>query len=295
MPDIIAYHVTERGGTDSLSQDVITEKHVIVTDVPVSIEFIARHRRTPKLNTEHTAHPGFWYDSVSPKQVKPVVWEIDVHATTFQFPEIPESPLDEAASISLDSEIFSEPTLFDYKGRPIVTTAGEWIADVNVERCHWVYKVTKNVGSDPEWLDDYGAAINSDSVRLRGRVRKPNTLMLRRISLSPYTKKNRVSFSTLSFELHYRPEGWIHRKWNRGTLQLIEFKTPEGKKAWRQEKILAGNPSQPVSEPVALGKNGRIVPGVLDPNGDTPLDVSKLIVLKIQTQLDKPFAKLPLT
>jgi hypothetical protein len=295
MPEIVGYHVTERSGNDSqTTEDTIQEKIVIVVSEPVSMEWIARHPRTPKLNTQHRMHPGFYFETITPKQISALAWELDTRCTTFQFPDMPESPLNEPAEISIDSNEITEPTLFDYKLRPITTTAGEWLADVTVERCHWVYKVSKNVGSDPAWLDDYGAAINSDPVRLRGRVRPKHSLMLRRLSMTPYTTKNKVSFSRLSFELHYRPELWIQQKWNMGTIQLVEFTTAENKKAWRQEKILSGSPAAPIDKPVPIGKDGKVIPGALNPSGDQPFDVSKLISLPVQTQVDRSFRVLPL-
>lgn len=294
MPKIIQYAVTEHGGTDSNAEDSLTEKHVVVTDEPVSIEWISRHPDTPKLNTEYRRHPGFWFDSITPKRTAKLVWEIDVHATTYQAQQIPESPLDEPARITLDSEVISEPTLFDHKGNPCTTTAGEWLAGITTERATWVYKVSKNVGSDPAWLDDYACAINSDAIRIRGRIRAAKTLMLRRLSMSEYQIKNRVSFSILSFELHFRPETWVQEKWNAGTLELFPTEIA-GKKVWQQRPIMTtGEVPRRVENPVPLDRRGKIIPGVLDPSGEIPLDTSKLLKLKFQTQLEKPFRILPL-
>ena len=281
--------MTERGGSQVLGAESIRETHVIVTDKIVSLEWIARHQRTPKINQEHPKHPGFWVSNCDPTQKGPRHWELSVISTVWQPTEIPDNPLDEPADISIDAELIEEPTFFDYKKRPMVTTAGELIPGLTVVRTAFVYRVAKKLGADPVWMDTYGGALNSDAVRIRGRLREPKTLMLRRLSLGPYTKKNKISYTDCQFELHWRQEGWIQRVWNKGTLQLVEFKTASGAKAYRQERILSGNPAQPIEEPTWLTQAGKVVENVLNPSGDIPVDPAKLVILSFQTQVDLPF------
>lgn len=291
MAKILRYARTEQGASHSADDSILNEVHTIVTDEPVGYEWIVLHPDTPKLHTEYKRHPGFYFRTVNPTRRKKLVWEITVTASRFQLPKIQESPLDEPAKISRDSQEISEPTLFDHKRRPITTTAGEWIDGVFVERSRWVYRVRKNVGSDPAWLDDYGCAINSDAVRIRGRLLQPLTLMFRRGQMSDYDIKNGVSFSVLSFELHYRPETWVQEKWNAGTVEAVQDKET---KKYRQQPILIGYPPQRTDKPVFLDKKGAVIPGALDPSGETPFDLSKLHKLKIQTQKALPFRVLPL-
>ena len=291
MARIIQYAITEQAATHSAEDSVINEVHTVVTDAPVSYEWVMSHRDTPKLHTQYARHPGFWFRSVNPTRRKKLVWEISVMASRFQPPKIENSPLDEPAKISRDSQEISEPTLFDYKRRPCTTTAGEWLDGVYVERARWVYRVRKNVGSDPAWLDDYACAINSDAIRIRGRLLAPKTLMFRRAQMSDYEIKNGISFSVLSFELHYKPETWIQQKWNAGTVEAVFDKQT---KQYRQQPILIGFPPQRTDKPVLIDKMGAVIPGALDPTGDTPFDLSKLHTLHIQTQKDLPFRVLPL-
>lgn len=297
MARLIAYHVNERAAADDRSGvERLSQKHTAVTDVPVSETWIARAAQTPKKNLPVSGQPGFFWDAVNRKQVAPLIWEIDCSASRFELPATTGSPLVEAARISIDSELISEPTLADYKGRPLMNRAGEFIAGQTAERPLLVYRVVKNLGQDPLWLDDYPGAVNRDPVRLRGRVRRPGSLMLRRLSLSEYQTIDRTSFTTCSFELHYDPRGWIKRLLNVGTLQLVEFQTEAGRKAYRQERIMAGKPLQPVENPVPLDNRGRVIDGVLDPEGDSPVDVSKLVVLEFDVQPLQTFTGvLPLT
>ena len=291
MATILKYARTEQGANHSADDSILNEVHTIITSEPVSYEWIVSHPDTPKLHSEYKRHPGFYFRTINPTRRKKLVWEIAVTASRFQLPKVQDSPLDEPAKISRDSQEISEPTLFDYKGRPITTTAGEWIDGVFVERSRWIYRVRKNVGSDPAWLDDYGCAINSDAIRIRGRLLKPLTLMFRRGQMSDYDIKNGISFSVLSFELHYRPETWIQKKWNAGTVEAVQDKDT---KKYRQQPILIGFPPQRTDKPVFLDRKGAVIPGALDPSGETPFDLSKLHPLSIQTQIALPFRVLPL-
>jgi hypothetical protein len=296
MVQILQYAVVEHQGEDSNADDSITEKHVVITSEPVTLEWISRHQRTPKLNTEYLSHPGFWFDSIRPRRVGKLEWHIDIRASRFSFPPRPDDPLEQPADIVLDSELLTEPTLFDNEGRPITNTSGEWIAGVTTDRMVFTYRVSKNVASDPLFLDTYGCALNADPVRLRGRLRAPLTLQARRFALGPYLEKNRVRYCVLSFELHYRPDTWIQNKWNVGTLEAVPYFDSYdsngkgiGRRKYRQVPIKAGSPARPIENAVPLDKEGRVVPGVLDPTGATPIDFSKMIKLDINTQKVLPF------
>lgn len=291
MAKILKYARTEQAANHSADDSILNEVHTVITDEAVDYEWIVSHPDTPKLHSEYKRHPGFYFRSINPTRRKKLVWEIAVTASRFQLPKVQDDPRNEPAKISRDSQEISEPTLFDYKNRPITTTAGEWLDGVYVERSRWIYRVRKNVGSDPPWLDDYACAINSDAIRIRGRLLQPLTLMFRRGQMSDYDTKNGISFSVLSFELHYRPETWLQRKWNAGTVEAVQDKET---KKYRQQPILIGFPPQRIDRPVFLDRKGAVIAGALDPSGDTPFDTSKLHQLTIQTQKALPFRVLPL-
>lgn len=286
MASILDYKITQLSGQLSRSgTDSIAQTHIISTDQLVTLAWIQNHRLTPKLHAPVNGFPGYYWDDVKPSQKAKLVWEITCSATPFEFEPEPDSPLAMPAEIAVNSELIEEQTLFDWKGRPIMTRAGEWIPGAMRSRPLLTYVVTKNLGTDPAWTETHMGAVNLDPVRLRGVVRPPNTLMLRRLSLSPYTTRDRVRFTTCSFELHYDPRTWIKRLWNVGTIQMVEFNTDEGKKAWKQERILTeGTPRQFVTSPVPLDMKGRVIPGVLTPDADTPVDVSKMVQLEFHVQ-----------
>lgn len=287
MAQILDYKITQLSGQLSRSgTDSIAQTHIISTDQLVTLAWLQNHRLTPKLHGPVQNIPGYYWDDLKPVQKARLVWEITGSATPFEFEPEPDSPLAMPADIAVNSELIEEPTQLDWKGRPIMTRAGEWIAGVMRSRPLLTYVVTKNLGTDPLWSETHMGSVNLDPVRIRGIVRPPNTLMLRRLSLSPYTTRDRVKYTVCSFELHYDPRTWIKRLWNVGTIQLVEGTDPVTlKKAWRQERILTeGKVRQPVESAVPLDIKGRVIPGVLTPDADTPVDVSKLIPLEFHVQ-----------
>lgn len=291
MPRIVQFATTSRQGEkDREGTDEKSVTFTVVLDAPAEMEWIERHPRTPKPYAPAEQFPGYYWDKVKPRQIAKLKWEIDCTATPWKFTEEPDSPLAAPAEISVTSELTSEPTLTDAKGRLICTTAGELLPGTTRERPLLVYNVSKALGSDPAWLDDYPGAVNSDAVRLRGRVRKAGTLMLRRVSLGPYTTKNRVRFTACNFELHYDPAGWIKRILNAGTLKLVEFVNAEKKKAWRQERIRIGTPPANVDKAVPLDRKGQPLLAALDPKGETPIDPAAVVVLEFNVQPLLPFA-----
>lgn len=291
MAQVVQYAVTaEQGDTARDGSTSITETHTIVVDSVVTLEWILERCRA-KQNREHSQHPGYYWERITPKHVKRFLWEVECVATPFQFDALPEDPLQRPAVITCDGGLVSEPTNFDYKGRPITTTAGEFIGGVERERGVLTYHVTKNVPRDPDWLDQYLGAVNLDAVTLRTRTRPKGTLKLVNPQLGPYQIENRVRFCQLSFDLLYDPLGHAAERWNLGTLELVQRTQPKTKKKiWVQQRILTGTPPQPVESPVPLTIRGTVLEDYLSSASDgRPVDVSKMVKLSFDVQPQRAF------
>lgn len=289
MPRIIHQAITEHDG--DIARDgstAIRETLTLVVDNDVSLEWI-KANIAPQLNREHPEHSGYYFERINPKRTGKLTWVVALVASPFQFENLPENPLARRAVITADGQLTSEPTNFDYKGRPITTTAGEFLGGVERDRATAVYHVSKNVAQDPEWFDTHIGAVNTDSVRLRNRVRPPGTLKLINPSLSDYTVENKTRFCVVSFDLVFDPLGHAQERWNMGTIELNKF-TFQGKTTWYQRRIFSGTPPQPVSEPVALDRKGEAIQDYLKSSSDgRPVDVSKLIKLTFDVQPQLPF------
>lgn len=293
MPNILTIQVTETDG-DLSADGFINETITVVTDEAVSMEWIYNHARTPKEHQELAHHRGFYWQRITPKRIKRLVWELACVATPLQVEPIPENPLARPAVITCQGNLVTEPTNFDWKGRPITTTAGEFIGGVERERGVMVYQVSKNIATDPPWLDAYLGAVNLDPVKLRGVMRPAGTLKLLNPNLSGYDIENKTRFCVFSFDLLYDPLGHHAERWNAGTLQLRAIPLFDGarviKNLWVQERILSGTPLQPVESPVFLDRRGQVLKGFLTSNeSGQPVDVSKLVKLKFHVQPQQKF------
>lgn len=293
MVKIVDYAVEELyGSLQRTGETSIHEVHTIVVDADTDLAWIKRNIR-PQLNWAHKDYPGYYWDTIRPKQTKRFVWQVDCIATPFQLTEWVENPLDRRPVVTYDGSLVVEPTNFDSDGRPITTAAGEFIGGIERQRPIRVYHVTKNYASDPEWADTYLGAVNSDAVTIRGRVRQPGTLLLSNQNGGAYVTENQVKFFPFSFDLLWDPMGHHVERWNRGTLQLKQY-TPPGmkKKIYVQEKILTKSaPIQPVDEPVFLDKRGAVIEGLLNAEENAkPLDLAKLVKLRWNVQAVLPFS-----
>ncbi len=280
---------TESGDIARDGSTSITETLKLYLSDDVSLEWITANI-APQMNREHKDHPGYYYERINPKRTKRLVWSVELVSTPFQLTNLPEDPLQRTAVITCGGSLVTEPTNFDYKDRPITTTAGEFIAGVERERPMLVYHVSKNVGRDPDWLETHIGAVNLDAVTLRGRRRGKGTLKLVNPELSDYQVENRVRFCTVSFDLLFDPIGHAVERWNMGTLQLINKKI-DGKSRWFQTQIMTlTQPVQPVDAPVALDRRGAVLEDYLKSSDDgRPVDVSKLIKLTFDVQPQRAF------
>lgn len=198
-------------------------------------------------------------------------------------------PIRRRAKISMRSQPYKRIVLFDVFGNPIVNTAGDQFArPIEEDSTEWIFHVQKNITRHPRWLDDYDGALNSDSFRIRGRTIPKLKAKIGGLTISDYKIKNRKRYMELSFDIHYRQEGWHHEILNRGFRQLVEKQTKDPDTGKREtEKVLEeilidGERS---NDPLFLDKKGK---HIAKPTKDN------IVTLTFHTIKRKPFNVLPL-
>lgn len=283
--------------------DTLKAKYAVKVDDIVSWTWLRRQTLIPKINDEHPTEPGLFLESIDPEQKRPLFWELDCSYSVFEQQEQEKNPLDRPATVTIDSQLVEQATLFDAEGRPITNTAGEFIPGLSLKVPLLEYKVVKNIGSDPPWIETHVGSINKDPVILRGRTRPPKTLFLASFGASEVRTENRQRFSEYSLTLLYDRRGWTEEIWNRGTVHLQKKTFTKWKfdrqgndistlvSRWVQVPIRDAE-NEKVTEPVALDLFGQPVQDFKEP--DTPIDPSKLITLKIDLYNKQRFADLPL-
>lgn len=306
MPKIlrISKETRQLSGQRDSPNATLRERWKVVTDTQVSWQWLFRQNNIFSFNVEHPEEHGFFVHGIDPTWSKPLLWTIDYEYTPFVAQRIDPNPTARAAEISMDSQVVEQEVLWDAKNKPITTKAGEFLTGVTRKRLIYEYRVTKNLAKDPDFMDTHGCALNSDNVRIRGKNRKPRTLILQAASLSPYTVENNQRHTECSLSLLYDPLGWTERVWNRGVVELVKTRQPYITKAgevkhkvvWTQRPIRRGTPLANVTEPVPLNDTGQAVVDYLNPDSDDVVNPETLIQLKFDTQPVLKFTGvLPLT
>lgn len=266
----------------------------ILTTDRVSWDWLEKQNFMPKFNAEHFAEPGFFLDSWKPNHVQRCYWEVELEYVPFTLGKIDANPLSRRAEITFEASLVEQPASKAVDGRMICTTAGELITGV-MERIPIVeYTIQKNLPSDPAFLLTHIGAVNVDAIKLRGVTWKPKTLLLASLSGGAFTTENRVEFAPYTMKLMGDPRTWTQEVWNRGTVQLRKvwrtLNDPNSKSGltykqiWVQEAIEAGDPPEPVSDPVPLDWDGRAVPEYLQKDSKQPIRPETVIKLHFETQ-----------
>lgn len=296
----ILYYATESMEVEDkrdIRENLIRERIVLRTAGRYTWDRLRLTPPIPQWGEPHPTEPGFYLEYVKPNHVSRLKWEIEAEYTPYKGGQIDPNPLQREAKITFETSLVEQPTLFDFEGRPITTTAGEFIEGI-VQQVPLVdYTVVKNLGSDPDWLQTHLGAINDAPVKLRGLTWPRYTLILAAVSGGEIVTENRTKYSEYSLKILADPRTWLIDVWNRGTVELVQIDHPSliGKKIWVQRKIIIGRGETrgPVEEPYPLDKNGRAIRGHLNP-GENVIQPAELVKLRFQVQPPKPFSKLPL-
>lgn len=290
MASILSYAVqngVKYKDSRTISDNEIVDKIKVKTSQRVNWTTLRRMAPIPQWNNPHPREPGFYLDIINPNQVSRLVWELDAEYTIFKGGQQNPNPLSRDAEISGKSSLIEQPTFFDWKGRPIVTRAGEFIPGVMQSIPITEYTVNKNLGSDPAWLMTHVGAINSDAVRIRGLTWPAKTLMLGAVSFGAFKTEERATYSEYSLTLMADPRTWTHELWNIGTVELYEVDVHINGKIrtiWRQRPITAGSPPVPVESPVPLTEKGQQIVDYLDSGSGEPMKSGVLRKLYYDTQ-----------
>lgn len=131
------------------------------------------------------------------------------------------NPLDREPSVEWESVQYEQVAEKDRDGNAILNSAG--VAPDPpplVPASRWVIKVSANVASVPEWVLESNNRINDAEVTVGGRACATETLMIQGIRISDEQEENDVTYRVISFELHYREDGWALELLDQGYEEL---------------------------------------------------------------------------
>lgn len=224
-----------------------------------------------------------------------LLWDVNVrYSAELEEREEDENPLARPAKISWSSAMYQRATLFDADRKAIRNAAGDLFDPQEVEDERWVISVKKNVAAVPKWILGYRMVVNDGNVRIQGLTFPKETLRLQGLSISEEQIENNVPFYVVSFELHFREEGWRRPLINRGYNELVDSDNPRlpGKRLVPILMGLKGAEERP-QDPVFLDREGK---AFRDDSGQISNDISPTQIVTFQVKLHKtkPFGLLPL-
>lgn len=206
---------------------------------------VGSHANAPVIGD--TFHDG-WCISSTPKCVSGRFgWHITAQYSS-EF-ELAEDPTADPAKITVSTEQFQRPIIFDYNGQSVCNSAGDPFDPQEVmDDSRRVISVQKNVAVHPSWVLSMQDTVNSDTFTVGGIVYAIGTGKIQRVSISNELSRNGTTFYVLSFEIYCRRDGWLYEPLDCGFRELT----------YGGELINIVNPGdglQP-SAPVPLDGNG---------------------------------------
>lgn len=258
-------------------------------------ESIARSRLCPKVGTEDhldgtciiidvdvqrriTDEPGYF-------------WTITYTSSTEFDDNQHLSPLSLPTAYNWSPQQYERYTEKDNRGRFIKTAAGTIIPE-KVEDSRWVIAARKNLAKPPAYLLNFNNALNSGSVVVDGIRFAKQLLMCKGLRIGEVQRETyrgvRLEYREVSFELHYRKEGWKARTPNAdmvelrdaeflvkerdGSIRLDRDGTPVRRRRKQRVKIMIGEPKEYIDSPWPLRRDGSALPEDYQPEDVTYIE-----------------------
>ncbi|WP_254509892.1 hypothetical protein [Anatilimnocola floriformis] len=194
--------------------------------------------------------PGAKVKTITPSQSdNPKIWEVRVEYDSVTEDE-PENPLERPPEVSWSAAPYSRVAWKDNDGKAIVNSAGHYFdPPLEVDDSRPVLSVTRNEAAfNPSLAIDYQDAVNSDGFL----GFSPGQAKVAKIDASSATE-NDIFYWKVSYEFHFRREGWELSVLDQGRYEKIG-----GKPVPIPEFDVAGNeiPGSQVTDPVPLNGAG---------------------------------------
>lgn len=222
-------------------------------------------------------------------------WTAECFYTTDVFSEI-ENPLERPPDVKWGTVEYTEARLTDLDGKPLVSTAGEPLADIQIESPGLVADVTVNLPDKPLWFRGMINAVNQGTVSFDGESFKAGELRIKALGCSSYQTEQRIRFRQLTMQLQSREGGWQKQVLNRGYYQLVEKLVERDgveKKVKFPEQIKVDG--VPAVEPQLLTREGSHLKLTDDDGQLIEEELRKVYVIDFKVRPERDFSILPLS
>jgi hypothetical protein len=278
---VIGYDILNQGevSTDRRGVKWVKDRYLVeVDDESDSLSILQRDLAELQRWQRHPNEPGMFVDSFKgSQQPNELFWWVDVEYTN----TIDNDPMAAPARFSSRTQSLQSYTLVDRDGRPLLNTAGDLIVPIPRKELIVVYTVRKNLAPQfPQWLNQFGEAVNADSVNINGLICPPNTLTVGGITIEDEQEANGFGYRPVSLEIHYRQSGWSTLVPSMGFREKLLDE--DGQPVL--ENIMEHG--KPIKRAMLLDEDGR---AIKDPQ------VTDTVLLKFDILHELPFSELPLT
>lgn len=150
-----------------------------------------------------------WCVSSSPENSDPWKgWKITAEYSSAR--ELATDPTADPAIVTLDTEQFQKPAVFDASGDAVANSAGDPYDPPNMmDDSRRIFTVTKNMSSVPSWVITSQDAVNSDVFTLGGLSIGIGLAKVQRVSVGEPQSRNGVQFVVLTMQIHVQKNGWL--------------------------------------------------------------------------------------
>lgn len=163
----------------------------------------------PLIGDVHHEDASAWCVSLTVENFAPYKgWRVTAEYSSEH--EIDNTPTDDPALITWDSEQFQRPAIFDSSGNAIVNSAGDpFDPPLMMDDSRRVVTIIKNLSAVPSWILTYQDAVNNASFTLDGLTIGAGLAKIQRVAVSERQIRNGTTFRQVTLVMHLEKNGWL--------------------------------------------------------------------------------------
>ena len=181
---------------------------------------VGSHMSLPIIGDTHPSDSGAWCDDIDVNCTDGWTgWVVTCNWTTER--EYATDPTADPAIVTLNTEQFQKPAVFDVDGYGICNSAGDPYDPPNMmDDSRRLFTVQKNMASVPSWVISSQDAINSDVFSLGGLSIGIGLAKVQSVAVGEPQIRNGVAFRVVTFQIQVQRDGWTLKPLDAGFREL---------------------------------------------------------------------------
>lgn len=182
--------------------------------------WVGSHASVPQIGAVHPDDSGAWLQTIDVDLTDPKFgWTVTLNYSSER--ELAIDPTTEPAIVTLNTEQFQKPAVFDISGYGICNSAGDPYDPPNMmDDSRRLFTVSKNMASVPSWVISSQDAINSDVFSLGGLSIGIGLAKVQSVSVGEPQVRNGVAFRVVTFQIQVQRDGWTLNPLDAGFREL---------------------------------------------------------------------------